>query len=172
MTKTLKQKLNERITCEGFAELINNDADQFSKAIEYATSDEHPVNWRAAWVLNHCVVKNDKRLIGYLDNLINAVKDKRDGHQRELLKLIERFDLDEEHESILFDTCLTIWQEIYKSPGTRIIAFRFLVKMVKKYPELIGEIDHLTQNHYTALLSPGIKNQFKRIISEINISNH
>jgi len=169
---SIKQKLNERINTEELIKLLNGNNTHFSEAVEIALSDEHPANWRAAWMLNHCIGKNDKRLAPSLEKMISIVKEKNDGHQRELLKLIEKYDLNEKQESMVFDICLTIWEEIYKSPSVRITAFRLLIKLVKQYPELLSEIEHLTQDHYAESLSAGIKRQFERFKSEIGIANY
>ena len=78
--------------------------------------------------------------------------------------------LTENQESLLFDVCLTIWEDIAKSPSVRGTAFKFLLKIVKKYPELSEEIGHLTQSHYTESLSPGIKHSFIRMVNEMKIN--
>ena len=44
----------------------------------------------------------------------------------------------------------------------------FIIKIALKYPDLIKEIEFLTQDHYLENLSPGIKNSAKRIIEDVN----
>lgn len=142
---------------------LAENPDQFNEALIIAISDEQPQAWRAAWVLNHCIKYNDSRIKKNANRIIKEIKTKEDGHTRELLKLLEKIELNESQEGYLFDICMTIWESIEKSPSVRITAFRILVSIVKKYPELKNEIEHLTENHYTESLSPGIKNSFMKI---------
>jgi hypothetical protein len=88
-------------------------------------------------------------------------------HQREFLKILLRMELNNKQEGKLFDICMTIWEDINKSPSVRILAFSTLVSLTKKYPELISEIEFLTQSHYIETLSPGIRHSFERMKKEL-----
>ena len=77
--------------------------------------------------------------------------------------------LTERQEGILFDKCISIWEDINKSPSVRSFAFLIITNTVKKYPELISEISFLTQGHYVETLSPGIRRSVVRIIKELKI---
>lgn len=167
MNEKLETILNSRFNKNELITLLNNDSKIFDKAISIALSNEQPQAWRAAWILNHSITKNDSRIKIIAKKIISTIRTKEDGHQRELLKLLENIDLKENQEGYLFDSCMTIWESIEKSPSVRIVAFRILAKIVKKYPELKNEIEHLTQNHFTENLSPGIKNSFIKIKKEL-----
>jgi urate oxidase len=75
--------------------------------------------------------------------------------------------LTEKQEGILFDKCMNIWEDISKSPSVRGFAFQIIITTVKKYPELISEIEFLTQNHYLETISPGIRHSIKRMIRDV-----
>ena len=64
---------------------------------------------------------------------------------------------------MLFDTCLSIWSSIGKSPSVRILAFKQLVTIITKYPELVDELSHVMDDEYAETLSPGIKRIFVRL---------
>ena len=162
LTDILKTRFDKKYLISHLAE----NPVQFNEALIIALSDEQPQAWRAAWVLNHCIKFNDSRIKKNAAKIIKRIKTKEDGHKRELLKLLEKIELNESQEGYLFDICMTIWESIEKSPSVRITAFRILMSIVKKYPELKNEITHLTQNHYTESLSPGIKNSFNRLKGE------
>ncbi len=138
----------------------------FNDAIKLAVSDEQPYAWRAAWLLTHFVKQNDLRIKDYTKNLIDAVNDKKDGHQRELIKIILQMDLTEEDEGIFFNTCMNIWENVNKSSSVRIVAFKFISKIAQKYPELSEEITSITQAHYLKSLSPGIRKSVYKIIEK------
>ena len=159
--------LKTRFDKDYLVSYLKENPDQFNRALIIAISDEQPEAWRAAWVINHCIKHNDSRINKIANKIIKKLKTKEDGHQRELLKILENVELNENQEGYLFDICMTIWESIEKSPSVRIVAFRSLVKIVKKYPELKNEIEYLTRSHYTEKLSPGIKNSFMKIKKEL-----
>ena len=145
---------------------INTHPEVFKEAIELAISDKQPYSWRAAWLLWSCMEENDQRIQGYIKSIINTITTKNDGHQRELIKILLQMELKEKYEGILFNVCMDIWEQIYKKPSVRFTAFKFIVKIAKKYPDLSDEIIVLTQNQYLDSLSPGVKNSVSRMIKE------
>ncbi len=136
--------------------------------VEIATSNPNPLSWRAAWLLNDCMENNDPRIKPLLKIVIQSLNHKKDGHQRELLKIIYRMDVPEELEGVLFDKCVSIWESTKKTPSVRIMAFKVLIKTAVKYPALKNELKLLTQKHYTESLSPGIKRSLTKMISLLN----
>ncbi len=147
--------------------LMDAHPEYFNEAVELAVSNNQPYSWRAAWLLWSCIVENDHRIQEHIEKIINSITNKKDGHQRELLKILQQMELNEDHEGFLFDVCVTIWKKINKRPSVRFTAFSFIVKTAKKYPELFNEISFLTQNQYLDSLSPGIKNSVNRMIKEM-----
>ncbi len=75
-------------------------------------------------------------------------------------------ELNEEYEGFLFDVCMTVWEKINKRPSVRLTAFKSIVKIAKKYPDLSNEITLITQNEYMDSLSPGVKRSISRMIKE------
>jgi len=142
---------------------INAYPDQFQESLKIALSNKVPQGWNAAWLLEHCIMKNDPRIRKHVTILIKALKGKGDGHQREILKILRKMDLKDDQEGYLFNECMNIWESVGKSPSVRITAFGILAGITKKYPELKHELEFLTQDQYTETLSPGIKHSFDKI---------
>jgi hypothetical protein len=170
MQESLESVLLGRFSKERLVSFMNNNPDQFEAAISIALSTNQPQAWRAAWLLNHCVSDNDDRIIPHIPQFISTLKERADGHQREFMKILEHMVIDDAMEGVLFDECMNLWENIGKTPSVRIVAFRTLVNMAKKYPELKNEIVLLTQDHYTESLSPGIKNSCNRAIKKLMAS--
>ncbi|MDW3193365.1 MAG: hypothetical protein R8G66_13415 [Cytophagales bacterium] len=122
--------------------------------------------WRAAWLLKGAVSKQDN-YDDFIDRAIKLLPDLPDGHQREILKLLENMSVNESMEGPLFDVCMSIWESPGKIPSTRMTAFLFILETVKKYPELKTELDHLTQDHYMESLSPGVKRVLEKRIQKL-----
>ncbi len=147
---------------------IKSDDKYFVEAIELAITNKQPFSWRAAWLLWSCMENNDKRIQDYLTKIIDSIASKRDGQQRDLLKILLKMELNEEQEAYLFDVCVTLWEKINKKPSVRITAFKFIIKIAKKHPDLFNEITFLTQNHYLDSLSNGVKKSVFKMISGIS----
>jgi hypothetical protein len=76
---------------------INAHPEYFEEAIELAVSDKQPYSWRAAYVLWSVIKENDKRIQRHIKKIVEAVKNKDDGHQRELIKILLMMELDEKY---------------------------------------------------------------------------
>ena len=119
--------------------------------------------WRAAWLLRDALHQDDD-YTSFIARSLSILPQLNDGHQREILKIIEKLELDEQSEGPLFDVCMGIWESPGKSPSVRMSAFLFILETVKKYPELKTELEHLTQAHYMETLSPGVKRVLEKRI--------
>jgi hypothetical protein len=139
----------------------------FTEALQLAVSNVQPYGWRAAWLLWSCMTKNDPRVQGSIPMMLEALPQREDGHQRELLKVLYMMELDEEQEGRLFDLCAGIWEQAAKSPGVRMNALKHILKIAAKYPELKNEIAFLVQSHYLDSLSPGARRSAIRMVREV-----
>ncbi len=169
MTKSLNDILTESLRKDKMLAFLKDNPNLFEETIKVALENDKPQSWRATWLIGHLVTKNDKRIRPHINSLIKAISSKGDGHQRELLKILMRMELNEKQEGILFDKSVLIWEDISKSSSVRSFAFLILTNTVKKYPELISEIGFLTQRRYTETLSPGIRHTVIKIIKELQI---
>lgn len=141
----------------------------FEEAVDLALSNKHPEGWRSAWLVCSDMYRNDQRIQPLVLKLIESLKGKKSGHQRELLKIISKMELDEEYEGVFFDACLTIWEDLSKQSSVRITAFRQLVRIAWNHPELKMELKHFIVDDYTASLSPGIKKSLEHLVRKAGI---
>lgn len=165
----MQTELEQILISAGKVEMIvffNSHPEYFEEAVQLSLSDKHPYNWRAAGLIFSCMKENDKRLKKHIDKIIGAISDKKDGHKRELLNILNKMKLNDENEGLVFDISMALWEAIDKIPSLRYTAFKFIVKTAKKYPELSNEVAFLTQNHFLNTLSPGIKIVVERIAQE------
>ncbi|MEJ2105387.1 MAG: hypothetical protein P8X47_12550 [Ignavibacteriaceae bacterium] len=167
MESALEHKLLNSYKSEMIS-FMNAHPEYFEEAIELAVSDKQPYSWRSAYVLWSVIEKNDKRIQQHIKKIVQIVKNKDDGHQRELLKILMMMELDEKYEGVLFNICMDIWEQIDKSPSVRINALKMIIKIANKHPELRKEISFLTQEHYLESLSPGVRHSVIKLMKEIN----
>ncbi len=162
MLKMLERVLMECYK-EGMIDFMQCHPGAFEPAISLALSDRQPYAWRAAWLLWSCMTTNDPRFQPHIPLIIKSLPGKPEGHSRELLKILEQIEIPETLEGPLFDCCVSIWEKIGKRPSVRYTAFKIILKLAAKYPELYQEVQFLTQDHYIDPLSPGIRRAIIRL---------
>jgi len=163
MTKVVAELLSVKKSRSAYLKRIRIDQISFDDLLDFAINSSDANAWRAAWLVGILVKRNDERITPQISNILNVLLYKGDGHQREVIKILLRMDLNEMQQSIFFDYCITIWKSIEKKSSTRICAFKFLVKMQKNIPELAGEVRYLNQEIYTESLSVGIKKSLEKM---------
>ena len=125
-------------------------------------------SWIHAWQINHAKKTELNKLEGQIKKIISAIDGKKDGHQRELLKVLLKLNLTDDQLSLLWDICLRIWLDIQKQSSVRISAYKILVTTAKKYKPLSDELIRLTEDKHVSSLSNGIKNStYKNLLNEL-----
>lgn len=143
---------------------IASHPNAFEELIELAIANKQPYSWRAAWLLWSCMENNDKRIKKHIPTILENLDVFKDGHQRNLINILQKMQIPEEHEGRLFDSCVNIWVDTDKQSSVRFKAFECIVEITKRYPELYNEVATLTEERYLAPLSQGIKRSiFKKI---------
>ncbi len=156
MQSRLEFILTNSHKAEMIAYLKSNPRD-FDEAIKLVLSDKQPYSWRAAWALWSCIHKNDQRIQKHVEKIIDILPIRRDNQLRELLIILQQMEIDESLEGKLFDICVTIWKRIEKQSSVRYHAFKTMIKIAKKHPDLTKEIQLITDSRYMNTLSDGIK---------------
>lgn len=168
----LEKKLkNSRSKKEELIAFINKNPQLFNKLLQLAISDNITYAWRAAWLLNKYIEKNDQRILPYTEQIIDAIGIMQDGHQRELLKILQKIELIDEQEGRLFNICLELWGNINKQSSVRHTAFKFIMQIAQKYPELSKEINYFAEDRYLEPLSKGIRHSVLKMTNSF-ISKH
>ena len=163
MSEDLIQQISGRFDVEEVVSKANNNPKIFKFYAQHLIENT-TTSWRAAWVINHATWKNDNRIAPYISGIINSIEGKRDGHQRELLKIVAKQPLSEDQEGEFFDVCMNLWQDVNKQPAVRYYCMLFIHKTSNKYPEIENELEHLLGDYYLKTLSSGIKRSlFKKI---------
>jgi hypothetical protein len=145
---------------------MKTNPEHFNEAIQLAISNKQPYAWRAAFSIWGVIEENDRQIQRHIKPIVNCIQEKEDGHQRELLKILYKMEIREKHEGQIFDICMNLWEQISKAPSVRMTAFKFMLRIAKKNPELLEEIIFLTQEHYMESLSPGVKRSIEKLVKE------
>jgi hypothetical protein len=146
---------------------LNSNPQLFEGTAKLAYEKRHPQSWRACWVLEHVMSKDDPRLSQHVSAMIKKLSELEDGHQRELLKILQKMTLDDEQEGRLFNAALTIWEKVSKKPSVRFKAFTYMTSVIRKYPELWTDMQFVVQQEYLETLSPGVKSSVLKQLEKL-----
>ncbi|MFQ3579908.1 MAG: hypothetical protein SNJ71_07195, partial [Bacteroidales bacterium] len=108
---------------------LKSNPDLIEEIVEYSLSD-NPDAWRAVWILNLYLDRYDEQQIisHYSDAFIeNLQKIKKDGHIREIIKLLTKIKLTEEQESEVFDYCYSQLSNNKIQASVRAVCFQFIL---------------------------------------------
>ncbi len=156
---------------DGMIAYMHAHPEAFDEAATLAVTDKQPYAWRSAWLLWSCLTPNDARIKKHLNKFIRYIPAAQENQKRELLKIALSMKLSERQESRLFDISIDLWKDISKDPSIRMMAFRMLLKISEKYPELKTELLLLADEHYLKTLSPGIRHSIRRLITQLSKEN-
>ena len=169
MSKEVLESLGKNLNRDMVTDLFHNGFywKHFDFLVKHMQKEEKDTSWRSAWVVVHLMKEDDPKIKKHLIKIIKNLEGKTDGHQRELIKIVRKMNLNEDHEGLFFDVCMNIWEEVKKQPAVRYYFALFILEIARKNAEIKNELEHLTSDYYTQTLSPGIKRIFNRELSKI-----
>lgn len=148
---------------DGMLDFLRTHPEEIPEALSLALVDRQPFSWRSAWVLCSYFSEGFPFPDSAADQILKAIAGKKDGHQRELLKLLWISGLDEDGEGKVFDLCVTLWEDIRKNPSIRVTAMKWMLRLAGSHSELIHELPYYLQDKYVDPLSPGVKRSLQRL---------
>ena len=147
---------------------VGSHPENFGELIKLAISDKQRYSWRAAWLLWGCMSPNDRRIRKYIKRIIDILPAKKDSQQRELLIVLQRMELNENDEGCVYDICTNIWRKTSNNPSLRYNAFKLMVKISKKHPDLSKETNYLAKPLYIDSLSSTVRKSIFKMLEDLN----
>lgn len=169
--KSLTDQVTEVITTRRKPEMvrwIRRHPDSFPVLIALTFSSDRHLAWRAAWVLWDAMEPNDQRLTPVLKKVAGLLLSFPDNLLREWLMVFQRLDLPERLEGQVFDSCLTVWEDIDKQPSVRLNALKLILQMTVRYPELATELTPVFEDRYLETLTPVARRSFNLMHHQFN----
>ncbi len=145
---------------------INEHPEYFNELICLSFTRKQPYSWRAAWLLWSCMDGNDKKVRPYLEDIISNLPTLADEQKRDLFIVLYKMNLNKEQEGKLFNICMDVWEKIGKKPSVRFNAFKLMVRIAGKHPELQNEIGLLSNSPYTDNLSENVKRSLLKMVEK------
>lgn len=152
-----KKNLTERIHKESLLEKIRSEKQNLDLLLRWSLLNEQPLGWRSTWLLRQIIKKKDPIIQPHVSTVLELFSSFNESQKREWLKTLENQIINEDEEGILFDLCISEWKNVHNHPALRASAINMIFELLKKYPELKSELNHLMTTEYIASLSPGIQ---------------
>ena len=139
---------------------MGSHPEAFEEAVQLALLDKQPYSKRAAWLLWSVMEDNDLRIQKYLNKIVDVLPNKHESQKRDLMAILSRMELNEDADGKLFDICVDVWKKIDKIQSVRYGALELIVKIARKYPDLLNEVHILVQDQYMEGLAEHLKKSF------------
>ena len=166
----LETPLEHILTHKCKAEMIaymGENPDKFDELLLLALSNKQPYSRKATFLLQNCMSDNEPFLYEHTGKIIELLPTVCESQQRIFLMILQRMQMNRNEEKKLFDICISIWNNMNAAPAVKYNAFKILVNIARKYPELSDTIKNLTTSHYMDSLSKGTKHSVSLIVSKL-----
>jgi hypothetical protein len=149
---------------EDIVTFVKSDESYVFQLLELALTDQSQSGWRAGWILANVIDCNDQRVLERLDEIIELIPKLPHSHQREFLRIIQLMELTEEQDGVVFALAVGLWEDLGKQGSVRYNAFKCILKIADKHPELKNEIHLWSAPYYLDSLSKGIRHSIVKML--------
>ena len=146
---------------------VGNSVEKFNSLLDLALYENDPVAWRAGWILDGSDELHPGMASGSVTKIVHRLpRIESTGTLRCLLRLLCRYDIDEEDQGILIDLCFGYMVSELYPVAVKVHAMQIIYQHVLIYPELKEELitvirDQVNNN------TVGFKSRGMRIIRQL-----
>lgn len=146
---------------------IGANQEAFDELMVLFLGDEYRVTQRASWVVSHCYDVHSwllqKHLKAVVENIQGPVHV---AVKRNTLRMLQLIDIPEELLGLTAELCFNFLNSGQESIAVKANAMTVLFNIVKKYPELKGELK-ITIEEQMPFGSTGFKNRGSKILKAL-----
>lgn len=124
---------------EDFGRVIGSSPEMYRDLMNIALSQELPVCWRAAWIMDHLSELHPSLPEKYIEQLWRKIPDQPDGVKRSILRMLCRYEIPEEQQGIATDMCLDWLLKESVPVAIKVFSMEILLNITRVYPELKEE---------------------------------
>ena len=154
---------------EGMVRYLDHHPQDLKELVELAIEDLQPYSWRAAWLLAGYIQSGNVFVQNYLNTILTVLPSRAHNQQRDLLRLIDKLSLSEEQASRLYDLSVGLWEQVALAPAVRYNAFKQMVRIIKRYPELRHELELVLEPRYTHDLTKGVRHSVGKMVKDLGL---
>ncbi len=148
---------------------IGTDKKKFKVLLDIFLKDEYRLTQRSAWALGDIGIKNPQLIKPYFSSLLKKLEEP--GHHpsiyRNILRIFERAEIPEEHQSKLLDICLFHITDEKAPIAVRAFSITTATKIAKAYEELRQELLLILKDLGNFPQPPAISVRLKLALKEL-----
>lgn len=143
LTDRSKNNINHLI------EYVGNDKSRIKEMMDLIDDDDKIIRQRGSWVIGNYAQKYPGHLQGFLYKIIKFLNQDHDLYDqtvlRNLLKVLEYHDVNEEDEGLFYAKCIDIITDLEMEIAPRAFSITVALKIALKYPELMEEFKEILE---------------------------
>lgn len=146
---------------------IGNDAKKFAHLMDLFFSDDNRLAQRAAWVMSHCVEKQPKLALPYLEKLVKHLyKSNEDAIKRNSLRILQYTDIPEPLWGETLEKCFEYLESNNEAIAIRAFSMTVAYNISQHVPELKPELKALIEE-IIIFGSAGLKSRGNKIVKKL-----
>ena len=146
---------------------VGKSNDKFATLLNFALFEKDPLAWRASWILDGSDEKHPGLASGYLSKIVqNLPQLESKGTLRSLLRLLCRYDIQEEDQGMLIDLCFGYMVSELYPVAVKVHAMQIIYNHTLIYPELKKELITVIEDQVENN-SVGFKSRGTRIVRQL-----
>jgi len=149
------------------ADSIGKSPENFQAIMKMVLEDEDPVPARAAWVAELLSQKDPSLVKPYIGKMIVGLKRfTHPGTRRNVLKILMRTEIPEEHQGLLIDICFRWIMDEEKKVAVKVYAMQIIENHIPQYPELAVELSEVIEDQFEKN-SAGFKSRGRKVLKNL-----
>jgi hypothetical protein len=146
---------------------VDGSDEKFRELLEFTLKKKDPLSWRAAWILDSADERYPGLASAYISRLVNSLPSvESTGTLRCLLRLLCRYDIEEEDQGLLIDLCFSYMVSELYPVAVKVHAMEIIYQHCLIYPELKEELITIIRDQI-ANNSVGFLSRGRRIIKQL-----
>jgi len=149
------------------ADLVLKKPDFFSELASILLKNEHPVSWKAAWVMDVVSEKQPDLLVPHLDRILDHLElFTDDGAKREVLRMLSRSSIPENKTGHVITLCFDWLTSAKESVAVKMFSMEILYRISQEEPGIKKELTDSIEMRMPEE-SPGFRSHGKKILKKL-----
>lgn len=161
---------HSKTTISAIARYVGDDAQRLKMLTDIFFGDDVVLRQRAAWAFSEVVCAHPQMLKPYWKKIMPLLADdsQHNAVARNILRMLQEADLNENYESQLLDLCMHFIRSERYAIAVRAFAITVAARICIRYPELSRELKLLLDEIRSQPHAPALQVRIKRAMKDIS----
>ncbi len=146
---------------------IGNDKKRFAHLMELFFADDNRLAQRAAWMMSHCVDKQPKLVLPYLEKMVKHLYvSNEDAIKRNVLRILQLISIPESLWGQVLEKCFKYLESNNEAIAIRVFSMTVAYNISQHVPEIKPELKALIEE-IIIFGSAGLKSRGNKILAKL-----